>query len=187
MSPDLLTQYVYATRPISKDEEITIACKFKYFYSLTQSLASNARHKDAPPLNPTSTRQSQLLSTFHFTCTCRRCSNPKESDNLLAEINTLTSLLTDWSSSSRTKNMRQVARKLIASYEQEGLEGFLGTPYGHAAIAHNADGDADGAKRYAKLAKEAGDLQDGPSNPNAALWNSMMEKPEGHWSWKRRI
>lgn len=66
-------------------------------------------------------------------------------------------------------------------------KGFLETPYGYASLAYNAIGDKRGARKFAALAKEAGVIKDGPRNINTALWGSMLERPEGHWSWRHRV
>jgi hypothetical protein len=75
---------------------------------------------------------------------------------------------------------------LIRLYEQEGLEGFLDTAYGYAALACNAVGDARGARKYGRLAADAAVLKGGPEAPNLKIWEELIDNPKGHWSWKWR-
>jgi hypothetical protein len=129
-------------------------------------------------------RLQHLLDTFHFTCSCSRCLEGDSSDAVLSEINSLQQILGDWNPESEATPKK--AKKLIQLYEEEGLEGFLDTAYGYAALTYNAVGDARGAKKYAGLAADAIALREGPGAPDFRTWKEMIENPEGHWSWRRR-
>lgn len=75
---------------------------------------------------------------------------------------------------------------LVRLYQDEGLEAFLDTAYGHAALTYNAVGSARGAKKYAKLAAEAAVLKYGPEAPGLEDWGKLVRDPMGHSSWRRR-
>lgn len=59
--------------------------------------------------------------------------------------------------------------------------------YGHAALTYNAVGDSANAVRYAEKAKEAISMKDGKWSANLKIWETLLEGPEGHWSFKRRV
>ncbi|KAI1614903.1 hypothetical protein EDD37DRAFT_665783 [Exophiala viscosa] len=164
LEPSLLAHFVHAARDISKDEEITISY--------------------APPMQPHRARQHYLLDAFHFTCTCSRCRNGKASDMALEEIDNLQSSLGDWSADS-TASVKN-AEALIRKYKEEGLDAFLDTAYGHAALTYNAVGSVRGTEKYAKLAAEAVTFKYGPSAAELDMWRELESKPQRHSSWRRR-
>ncbi|KAJ5051295.1 hypothetical protein J3E74DRAFT_445268 [Bipolaris maydis] len=160
---DLLSHTVRVTRPIAEGEEITISY--------------------TSPLEPTETRQHHLAQGFHFTCTCPRCSSPI-TDITLSIINDLQAQLNDWSDASL--GSPQVAEELLILYREEGLEGFMDTPYGFAALAYSAVGDAEMAVRYAEMARAAVLMKDGKGARNLGIWEEMIRGVRKHWSWRRR-
>ncbi|KAF2274543.1 SET domain-containing protein [Westerdykella ornata] len=164
LDPALLTHFVHATRPISIGEEITISY--------------------TSPLELTDSRQRHLQEGFHFTCSCPRCSAKATTDATLHKIGDLQTALNDWSATSTATP--KLAEKLIQLYRTEGLDGFLDVPYGFAALAYNAVGDTTRAIKYAKLAKEAILLKDGPWTPNMQIWTELLKDPTQHWSFRRR-
>lgn len=164
LDPGLLTHLVRAAREISKDEEITIS------YS--------------PPLQSHAVRQEYLLDAFHFTCTCSRCQQGEASDDVLDEIETLQASLGNWASDS-TASVKE-AETLVQLYKQVGLDAFLDTAYGYAALTYNAVGSVRGATKYAKLAGEAAGLKYGPSAADIQVWEALERYPQGHLSWRRR-
>ncbi|KAJ9501435.1 hypothetical protein H2202_003229 [Exophiala xenobiotica] len=164
LEPDLLTHFVHASRDIAADEEITISY--------------------APPLRFHDARQKYLLDYFHFTCTCSRCQNGVASDHALHDIDVLQSSLGNWKPES-TASVKK-AEELIRLYKQEGLDGFLDTAYGYAALTYNAVGSVRGAKKYAKLAAEAAAMKYGPSHSDVNVWKELERDPQGHVSWRRR-
>lgn len=92
--------------------------------------------------------------------------------------------LADWDPGSTATPEK--AEKLIRLYEQEGLEAFLETAYGHAALAYNAVGDSRRAKKYGGLAADAAVLKGGPGATHLKTWKQIIDNPKGHWSWKWR-
>ncbi|KIW72320.1 hypothetical protein PV04_00523 [Phialophora macrospora] len=174
LSANMFTHYVHAVRPIEKDEEITISY--------------------APPLRLHADRQKYFQSIFQFTCTCPRCSpashNKKhrtvaDSDKATQDIVSLQRELSQGTPSSVKK-----AEKLVDLYKAEGLDGFLDSAYGYAALAYNSVGSTRGAMKYAKLAAEATRLKygfdEGAGMDKVREWESIARDPMGHPSWRSR-
>lgn len=164
VDPSLLSHYVIAVRPIGKDEEITIA------YS--------------SPLEDYAQRQQHLSQSFHFICSCLRCSQGQEADKALHEIAELQQILSDWTPSSEASIKK--AEKLIKLYQDLGLEGFMDPAYCHAALMYNSVGSLRGAKKYIDLAIKANKHRLGPTAADLGACNNMVENLQSHWSWRRR-
>ncbi|OCT46790.1 hypothetical protein CLCR_01966 [Cladophialophora carrionii] len=167
LSASMLTHYVHAVRPIQKDEEITISY--------------------APPLRLHADRQKHFQSIFQFTCTCPRCSRTvQESDKATQDIATLQWELSQGTAPGSVKK----AEQLVDLYRAEGLDGFLDTAYGYAALAYNSVGGTRGAMKYAKLAAEATRLKysvdEGVGVEKVREWEGMARDPMGHPSWRNR-
>ena len=80
-----------------------------------------------------------------------------------------------------------MAEGLLSIYRGEGLEGFLDTAYGFAALAYSAVGEKGKAVEYARKAKEAIEMKDGVWTENWRIWEGLVAHVEGHWSWRRRV
>jgi hypothetical protein len=80
-----------------------------------------------------------------------------------------------------------MAEELLILYREEGLEGFMDTAYGFAALAYNANGDAEKAVQFARKAQEAILIKDGMWTANWRIWEELIADVEGHWSWRRRL
>ncbi|KIW82136.1 hypothetical protein Z517_05163 [Fonsecaea pedrosoi CBS 271.37] len=169
LSPTLLTHYVHAVRPIAADEEVTISY--------------------APPLRLHADRQGYLQSTFHFGCTCARCTATAERTVADADKATEDMIALQWALSQWTANSTASVKKaemLVALYRREGLDAFLDDAYGHAALTYNAAGSANGARKYARLAAEAARLKYGPDADMAREWDRIVRDPTKHSSWRKR-
>jgi hypothetical protein len=171
LTPDLLTHWVHAVRPIAADEELTISY--------------------APPLRTRALRQLYFQNTFQFNCSCARCSPPEhshrtvlDSDQTTLDIMTLQSALGEWHSDSPA-TVKQ-AEQLIQLYKDEGLDAFLDEPYGHAALMYSSVGSVRGAQKYAKLAAEATKLKYGPDDGKWKEWEVIARDPMAHSSWRKR-
>lgn len=157
-----ITQYIHTSRDIAPGEEITV--------SYIDPFASHA------------VRQ-QHLSSFGFSCTCRKCTNAAASDRRLGQINELQRVLNDWNTRDATP---QKAVELIKLSEVEGLEAFLDVAYGHAALSFSSVGDEKNTKKYAEMAREKSWQRYGPSSPDMDMWDELVQKPMSHWSWMWR-
>ncbi|KAF2802850.1 uncharacterized protein BDZ99DRAFT_354000, partial [Mytilinidion resinicola] len=71
-------------------------------------------------------------------------------------------------------------------FEEQGLEGFLDVPHGHAAMAYSAVCNAEEAARHAKLAAEILAVKLAPTVPGVAEWEEMAADVKAHWSWGKR-
>jgi hypothetical protein len=137
-------------------------------------------------------RQDYFETTFHFECTCSRCSldgrTVEQADARTRDIIALQWALGQWTSNS-TATVKK-AERLVQLYKEEGLDAFLDEPYGHAALTYNAVGDAQGASKYAKLAAEGTWLKYGWEKgwglEKVREWEEMGRNPEGHSSWRKR-
>jgi hypothetical protein len=160
-----LTHTVRATRPIQKNEEITIA--------YTNPLDSQAK------------RQAYLSSSFGFKCSCSRCQRSDVDDAILTAIVSLQQSLSHWSDPTSSASVKQ-AEELIQLHQDAGLEGYLDPAYCIAALMYSSVGSERGAMRYLKLCIEAIELRLGPGAENLPQWREMLQNPRRHWSWLRR-
>jgi hypothetical protein len=94
--------------------------------------------------------------------------------------------LADWSAGSL--GTPKMARQLLALYEAEEIHAAMGKGHMFAALAHNAVGDTFRAKKYAKLAIEAGMVNSGgEKDEDVKDMTALKENPEGHWSYMARV
>ncbi|KAL5114689.1 hypothetical protein ACEQ8H_007423 [Pleosporales sp. CAS-2024a] len=161
---DTLSHTVHATRSIAEGEEISIAY--------------------TSPLESTHQRQEKLQTSFHFTCSCPRCTSPS-SDMTLAKIQALQNQLNDWSAP--LVGSPEIAEQNLQLHRDEGLEGFMDIAYGFAALAYSAAGDKAGATSYAQKARQAILMKDGSWSANYRIWEDMLKDVHAHWSWQRRM
>ena len=161
----VLTHTVRATRPIMKDEEVTVAY--------------------TNPFEPFSKRQQYLSSSFDFKCTCTRCQRAELDDAILNEITTLQHSLASWSNPASTTSTNQ-AERLIRIHREKGLEGYLDPAYCVAALLYSSVGSERGAKKYLKLCVEGIELRLGPGAEDLPKWRDILADPRAHWSWTKR-
>ena len=88
---------------------------------------------------PHSARRANLLNAFHFTCQCSRCLAGEKSDANLQEIIRIQQTLGNWDIESNAET--KLVGKLLQLYEREGLQAFMDTAYGYAALTWNTVGD----------------------------------------------
>ncbi|KAL9111012.1 MAG: hypothetical protein Q9227_004445 [Pyrenula ochraceoflavens] len=169
-SSNSLLHQIHAARPIPLGSELTIS-----YHS---------------PLSPTTTRQSDLHSNFHFTCTCPRCLNPSLSDSRLTRIQHLESTLSDFSASATARlagTGPKLAMQLVKLYQEEGLDAVLVRPYGLLAQEFAALGEGGKARRYARVAGRYGRLKEGEEGGDVREMRELAEgRVEGHWAWGLR-
>jgi hypothetical protein len=165
--PKTLIHATQASRTIHPGEEITIP-----YINILQP------HQD---------RQRALSGAWGFTCTCSLCSSSAThthaSDTRIRRIVHLQNALADWSQESVGSPSK--AEKLISLYEEEGIHAAKGTGHMFAALAYNAVGDLRKAREQAEKALEAGLVNDGHGGDESEM-NSLLDWPEGHWSFMSR-
>lgn len=168
-----LTHTVHLTRALAPGEEITISY--------------------LDPFSPTSARRAYLSDAFGFSCDCPRCRDPTHDDAQIAEIWRLEGVLGDWDTSSPAAlpwyDYADLAEDLVALYAAQGLEGFMNTAYGHAALAYNSVGESGRATAYARRARDVARRRHGGTGARAvAVWEEFLEMGAWkHWSWRRRM
>ncbi|KIX08681.1 uncharacterized protein Z518_03338 [Rhinocladiella mackenziei CBS 650.93] len=188
MDAERLTHVLHATREVREGEELSIAY--------------------IDPLRSSRKRGYHLKAAFHFMCGCERCSNPDESDVHTSMIHSLHETFQDWdwTEDSLPSSITQLlpvfipskyfnhpitnaAEYLIKLHEQEGLQGFVDTPYGHAALAYASLQQEGPAMMYAEKALRALRLRFGPAGGgNEGVWEGILTQGiKGHWSWGRRL
>ncbi|ETN44820.1 uncharacterized protein HMPREF1541_09695 [Cyphellophora europaea CBS 101466] len=136
-------------------------------------------------------RHDYLLEAFGFECRCRRCLEGEEDDAAMAEIKRLEGLLGDWSAASAVQwfEYTDMAERVIELYERRGLQGFMNTAYGHAALAYNAVGESGRATMYARKALDVARWRHGQRGSRAVeVWEEFLDMGAWkHWSWRRRM
>ena len=145
---------------------------------------------DYSPMFPVATRQSDLHTSFHFTCTCARCRNP-QSDTRLRRIQDIESTLADWSSTSPATLHRSgphLAHQLVKLYQDDGLQSTLVRPYGLLAQEYSALRDRKRTMKYAKLAVRYALLKEMDGGGDVRSMRDLTEGQvlEDHWSWGLR-
>ncbi|KAL2416673.1 hypothetical protein ABEF95_015072 [Exophiala dermatitidis] len=217
LQPTLLTHYVYAARSISPDEEITIAyapplkfrsdrmayleSTFHFRCTCSRCAAADERSEErGEDDNNNESKSNSDANSNDNSHTDAYANNHLSTadDAAVADIHALQWSLSNWESNS-TASVKK-AEMLIRLYQKLGLDAFMDTPYGHAALTYNAVGSVRGAQKYARLAAEAALLKYGPDADAAAAgvdadgtirrsmetWRELMWNPMGHSSWRRR-
>lgn len=163
-----LTHVTTAVRDIKPGEELSIS----YLDSL----------------EPRAKRQERAKVAWGFECTCSQCSLPekevKKSDKRLEEIRGIEGKLGDLSSRGVSKKMLQ---RLVKLYEEERLQANLGGMYTLVAMNYNMLGDAKMAGKYAKLAVEAVEIENGVGQPDGEAMRDLGRDPKGHFTWRGRV
>ena len=166
-----LTHTVHATRPIAEGDEITVSY--------------------LDPFSPGAARHDFLQSAFGFACSCQRCVEAERDDAQIAEIQRLESILGNWDARESVQwfDYTDMAEDLIDLYQRRGLEGFMNTAFGHAALAYNSVGESGRATMYARKALDVAKIRHGKKGSRAVgVWEEFLEDGAWkHWSWSRRV
>ncbi|KAI1496908.1 hypothetical protein F5X99DRAFT_413649 [Biscogniauxia marginata] len=179
--PVTLTHHIHAIAPIAPGEEITI------------SYIDNVQ--------PLSARQSRIQGTWHFTCSCRQCTQStaqsRASDSRIAQLISVRSRLrsssypsfyppySSSSSSSSSSTSPEMAQLLISLTSQERLWGApMAEAHALAALERSGAGDAWSAIQEARCAEQwlldAGRAAD--EREVRDMWE-LAGNPWAHWSW----
>ncbi|KAI5925236.1 hypothetical protein F4810DRAFT_708622 [Camillea tinctor] len=164
---DNLTYHTHAIRDIKPGEELTVSY--------------------LDPFEPRSARQERTRHSLGFSCSCSQCSaSQKEidaSDARLRSIKRIEAELGDFNSKLASPALIE---KLVALYEKERLEFKISGAYTLAALNYNLFGQAEPAQKYAKLAVEAGRLENGPDALDVREMQDLCDDPKTHWTWDLR-
>lgn len=78
-----------------------------------------------------------------------------------------------------------MAEELIRLYSQEHVYNAVATGYVLAALAHNAEGNSEMAKKYAGAAVEASQVTSAIDDDVEDV-KALLEDAETHWSFNKR-
>lgn len=163
-----LVHHTHAVREIPAGEELTLTY--------------------VDPFGPHDARQSHILQSWGFACTCPHCSmsaaRVRESDARLQEIDRIEAELADVGSPRATLKL---VRRLLELYDKERLDVKLHGAYVLAALNYNLFGDAAKAKKYAELAVETGIVEYGPEADDVQSMRDLAKNPRAHFTWRKRI
>ncbi|KAI0596285.1 hypothetical protein F4775DRAFT_585073 [Biscogniauxia sp. FL1348] len=162
-----LTYHTHAIRDIKPGEELTVSY--------------------LDPFEPRAARQERTRHSLGFSCSCSLCSAPPKeadaSDARLRSIKRIEDELGDFGSQLASPALIE---KLVALYERERLAFKMSGAYTLAALNYNLLGLAEPAQRYAKLAVEAGRLENGPDASDVREMQELSDDPTAHWTWDLR-
>lgn len=135
-------------------------------------------------------RLSRLSALWNFSCTCKACQLPsaeaEESDIRLERIKVLEDTLGHPAKSFPAGDlMAQTGGELVALYEQERLDVYIGYAYRRAALNFALFADEDNAKSFAQKALNALERQGGAEQKDLGNMRGLLTDPKAHWSWGR--
>ena len=137
---------------------------------------------------PRAARRERALHAWGFKCGCEQCrlfgKEGRESDARLEEIRRLEGLLGDWRAAGVTK---EVVARYVELFRKERLEFSVAGAYTLAALNCNMLGEEDMAVEYARLAVEAGRIENGPEARDVREMEALTKEPRGHFSWRKRV
>lgn len=137
-----------------------------------------------------SVRRDRAQRNWGFACSCSMCSLPgplaNASDNRLWRIYEVENRIGDFGAG--TKVGTDAVELLLSLYRQERLlESHGASVYGLAALNYNGFGKGELATKYALLALEAHLLEGGPRAKGVQNMLDLLDEPERHWSWRKRM
>lgn len=137
---------------------------------------------------PRAARRERALHAWGFECGCEQCrltgEEGRESDARLKEIRRIEGLLGDWQTAGVTK---EIVAKYVELFREERLEFSVAGAYTLAALNCNMLGEEVMAVEYARLAVEAGRVENGPEAGDVREMEALRRDPRGHFSWRKRV
>ncbi|TLD20404.1 hypothetical protein PspLS_08789 [Pyricularia sp. CBS 133598] len=128
----------------------------------------------------------QRLRDWGFDCKCSKCTASAaaivRSDENLSMIQFLERAL----DSPNSTVTGATGEQLVALYEEERLDIYLGPTYTRAALNYGLFGEKEKAVEYAKKAIAALERQYGPYAADIPSMQALRDEPEKHWSWGLR-
>ncbi|ROT35736.1 SET domain-containing protein [Sodiomyces alkalinus F11] len=137
---------------------------------------------------PRAERQHRARVAWGFECTCAQCGLTDEtavaaSDGRLAEIAELEGRLSDV----KSEVTLDTVDRYVRLFAEEKLEAKLAGAYTTAALNYNLLGKSGLAVKYARLAIEAGMIEDGPAAPDVEAMRVLARDPKKHFTWRARL
>lgn len=139
---------------------------------------------------PIQHRQARLSALWNFSCTCKQCQLPADgaeaSGARLKRIKALEDVLDHPAKSFPAGDLTpQTGSELVALYEQERLDVYIGYAFRRAALNYALFGDEQSAKGFAQKALKALEWQGGAEQKDLENMRGLLADPEAHWSWGR--
>ncbi|KAK2034295.1 SET domain-containing protein [Colletotrichum zoysiae] len=139
------------------------------------------------PLATRSVRQHRAKRAWGFECGCSQCGLAKKqaaaSDARLFEIEELERLLSDVSA----RVTSAMVERFLKLHTEERLEAKLAGAYTTAALNFNLLGRNKMAAKYARLAVEAGTIENGPESGDVEAMKALAADPKKHFTWRGRV
>ncbi|KZL72140.1 het domain protein [Colletotrichum incanum] len=166
IGPDLRHRTT-VVRPVKPGEELTISY--------------------LDPLGIRSVRQHRAKRAWGFECGCSQCGLAKKqaaaSDARLLEIEELERKLSDVGARVTTA----MVERFLKLHAEERLEAKMAGAYTTAALNFNLLGRNKMAVKYAKLAVEAGTIENGPETGDVEAMKALAADPKKHFTWRGRV
>ncbi|KAK1982224.1 hypothetical protein LZ30DRAFT_781468 [Colletotrichum cereale] len=139
------------------------------------------------PLGTRSVRQHRARRAWGFECGCSQCGLAKKqaaaSDARLLEMEELDRLLSDVSTSVTSATVE----RFLKLHAEERLEAKMAGAYTTAALNFNLLGRNKMAAKYARLAVEAGTIENGPESGDVEVMKALAADPKKHFTWRGRV
>ncbi|KAB5540286.1 hypothetical protein GE09DRAFT_1136665 [Coniochaeta sp. 2T2.1] len=138
---------------------------------------------------PRKERQQRAVGAWGFRCGCAQCSlserEGEKSDRRLEEIARLRGVLEDVESKGVDGRM---VRRYVKLWRDERLDFAMAGAWTVVALNWNMLGEEEMARKYARLAVEAGEIEFGEDGAGDVREMRELERwPKRHVSWRRRV
>lgn len=132
----------------------------------------------------------ERLKWWGFDCSCAQCqlsgAAAAKSDARVHQIAHLKEALDDPRSSSGIVMTAETGAELVALYEAERLDMYLGKAHTRAALNYALFGETERARAEARRAVKALVREYGPLAGDIQSMRTLAERPQEHWTWKVR-
>lgn len=137
-------------------------------------------------------RQARLTTLWDFSCTCRQCQLPsaeaEASDTRLKRIKVLEDAMDHPATGFPAGDLEpHSGSQLVALYEQERLDVYIGYAYRRAALNYALFADEENAKNFARKALKTLEWQGGTEQKDLENMRGLRTEPKRHWSWGRLV
>lgn len=138
-------------------------------------------------MSPRAARQQRARGAWGFECSCSLCGASEEvveeSDGRISEIQWHEAALSDI----KSKVTLDMVERYVSLLKKERLESKMFGPYTTAALNCNLLGKDKMAVEYAKLAIEAGMMENGPGASDVEAMRVLAADPKAHFTWRGRV
>ncbi|KAI1501958.1 hypothetical protein F5X99DRAFT_408577 [Biscogniauxia marginata] len=172
-------------------------CRPNVHYRINNMTHTTVAVRDIPPgeelsisyidlLLPRADRRRRLHK-WGFECGCAQCAMGADGTAASdARLRRIARLKADLGAFNRTVVAADTGAELVALYEAERLDSYLGNAYTRAALNYALFGEEEKARAYAGAAVEALEREYGPGFGDAKAMRVLAENPRAHWTWGKR-